>query len=64
MTPRKAFKILHQAAIKNEVSDTLSDAIAVVTNHALRLEQTLQLIGDAVNSAYRSKPKNALIGRK
>lgn len=61
LSPRDALELLHRAAIKSEVSAELADAIGVIADHVLRLEQTLDLIASGVSGALRDKPDNAVL---
>lgn len=61
MTAAEAFQALRSAAIKGDVSQEIAEAIGVAIDHALRLEQALDIIGTAVKGALADKPENAVL---
>lgn len=60
MTPRDAVALLRREA--TQLPPGAGEAVLVLIDHVLRLEQYAQLVRNAVESAEGDRPENAVLG--
>ena len=60
-TPAEAARALREYAISHVAPEHVTAAIAILLDHVVRLEQTVDLIDAGHQSAMRARPDNALL---